>query len=470
MKNVKNRRAKSSSGGFTLIETALATVISSLLLVTVIGLIGTWQDQNVLATNQQRLAAIQQAIITYAAQNDRLPCPSSFLSTDAHYRRESTSCPASPALPAPVAGVYSAKGRSGSTDAYGGTPAQGYIIFGAVPVRDLGLPDSYIADAYGYDFTYAVTQSEVTAPLNPFAGTINVTDRIGLKSVPDLPFSTDNAPFPENGAAEYVVVDHGKDGMGAHVEDTITTTPVFPCFAAHLDQLNCSYLPGAGPATAAATPFLFRAAPFSNNPLSPGTWFDDTIIYPKVPNNNVCTIVPSSSNLVPPYPPPPAPPSPAFPSAGVSGASTGYNMGGYDNGTSVPPDTGSGILGYITATSHYKDSLEFGIDPGGYSTATASPTADAWCGAGYNVLAGGCTQTSGTPTGITLVTPPAPRNPYYVGLIDNYGADLAGASAEQVVGPPSSHPVITPAGIQGWECNGSSASGMQTQAYALCCN
>jgi len=464
MKNVKNRRAKSSSGGFSLIETSAIVAVCSLLLVTVIGLIKTWKDQNVLATNQQRLAAIQQAIIIYAAQNDRLPCPSSFLSTDANYRRESASCPAPPALPAPVAGVYSAKGRTGSTDAYGtaASAKTGYIIFGAVPVRDLGLPDSYIADAYGYDFTYAVTQSEVTAPLNPFAGTINITDSTGLKSVPDLPFSTDNAAFPENGAAEYVVIDHGEDGMGAYVEDTTTAAPVSSCTAARLDQLNCSYQPGAGPATAAAAPFLFRWAPFSNNPLSPATWFDDTIVYPKVPNNNVCTIVPSSSNS--------PPPTPTFPAAGVSGTSTGYNMGGYDDGKSVPPDTGQGVLGYITATEHYKDDLEFGIDPGGYSTALASPTADAWCGAGYNVVSGGCTQTSGAPTGITGVVPPAPRNPYYTGLIDNYGADLAGASAEQIIGPPSSHPVMTPAGIQGWECNGSSASGMQTQAYALCCN
>ena len=197
MNNKKNRGAKSSSSGFTIIEIAIIVVIASVLLVAGMGLLKTSMDQVTLTENQQRLSAIQQALVSYMSQNNRLPCPAPLkaaLGTSA-FGRENTVNPCTAG-----AGGTTAPGRNGSTDPYGGTKLTGTVVFGAVPVRDLGLPDSYIADTYGYRFTYAVTLSEtsITSPINPFAGAINVVDSSSAPGASVLPLGSDGSPGTGN--------------------------------------------------------------------------------------------------------------------------------------------------------------------------------------------------------------------------------------------------------------------------------
>jgi len=417
-----------SSSGFSLVEIAVVITAAAALLAAAVGLIKTWTDEAALATNQQHFTAIQQAIINYEAQNNRLPCASSYTAQPgtATFGRESTSCTG-----ALAPGTYKENGRQGDTDAYDvGPPTTGIIIIGALPVRDLGLPDSYRTDAYGYMYTYAVTKSEaLTNGLNGFAGAINVVE------TPAQPLASDNTV----GTATYVVVDHGKDGKGAFTGAATGPAIKCPAIGSTQDSYNCSFESGA------VANFAFYNAPF-NNQIGAGTsWFDDTVEHSGslVPNVKSCTTVWANST--------------------TAGNSSGHNEGGIDEGTGYGATTFWGVF-------YYTDYLVFSDTPIGGANVSTSPTADALCPTTqkYTVVTGGCTQTYGTPT------PASGPFTNIFGADLNSGFTAAGkyksskpSSNEQIVLPPASHPIL--GGSQGWECNGSSSNNIYTQAYAVCC-
>lgn len=434
MTREKNPIARFSSSGFTLVEIAVAVLICSVLLLAAVGLASTSTNQVNIAQNQQRLNAIQHSIINYKAKYNRLPCPASYIAQPGDaapkpfFGREIT-YPATAGCGSYTPdskNTFAAIGRNGSTDPYGGPKVTGKIIIGAVPVRDLGLPDSYIADTYGYMYTYAITRSEGVAPLNGFAGAINVADKTGATV---LPLASDGT----KGTAGYVVVDHGIDGKGAYYNGA--TTIASACSSTPgLDNANCNdYASG-----------YFRSAPFSTQ--SGGAHFDDMIVYSgeNLPNNKVCKIIYNA---------------PA--SATSAGTSTGRSQSGLDYGYGIYYGAVVFYAGNFTDGFFYSDK------PSGGMNAT-SPIVIASCTGNSHIVTGGCTQTGGAPvlnasgthftnvyTADYVYTPSSVFPPF------NYD--------QQLVQPPLSHPVYTNTGTQGWECDGISAKGIYTQAYAVCC-
>jgi len=424
-KEKKFKTYKISSGGFTLIEGAIAVAIASVLLAVAIDLIKTSMDKDAIAQNAQRLATIQQAILTFEANNNRLPCPAS-------YTAQPTAAPATPyfgrelnytsgtpssgcaTYPPTAPNAYLATGRTtGSTSPYpGGAAPTGQILFGAVPVRDLGLPDSYIADTYGYLFTYAVTQSATASPINPFGGVIDVINPV-----------TGTTLLATAGTATYALVDHGKDGKGAFSYG-ITGTPVRTCTsAAGYDKVNCSF------ETGAATPFAFNNAAFN---ASVGlSHFDDMVV-------NNATNTPTSSNTCTAVRNAPI-------TAAYAGTSAGTYMTGLDVGAGL--DVGDTViyLGAFTDKVFFSDFYFSGSN-------STSPIVVASCAAGSHVVSGGCTETLGMPTPLTgnFLT-----NIYTADLITTTGAapspcgnNTTSSQApcdtgltRQLVTPPMSHPV-----------------------------
>ena len=112
-----------------------------MLLLTGMGLLRSWMDQVSLSINQQRISAIQQALTTYAQQNNSLPQPASFkaLPSSLCFGRMITTTDLT---------LASCKVGPSSGVAY--SEAGGKIMIGALPVRELGLPDSYSTNSNGY--------------------------------------------------------------------------------------------------------------------------------------------------------------------------------------------------------------------------------------------------------------------------------------------------------------------------------
>jgi type II secretory pathway pseudopilin PulG len=422
---------KSPCSGFTLIETAIGILIASSMLVGAAALAKNWMKQYAEVTNQQRLTSIQQALHNYERQNNRLPCPASYTAAPdtTLYGRE-----ASLPSPANCAGV-SYPGRTGTTDPLGTGPVSlGMLFIGALPVRDLGLPDSYIGNSYGYRYTYAVTQSEAApitpgpipppnlSSLNPFAGAIDVKDQNGNTV---LPLDING----KSGTALYAVADHGADGKGAYNIDGKASRP---CTAGTgLDVQNCNlYASG-----------YFRSARFSSAPGP--NWFDDSIIYQTgISSAKICTTV--------------------FGTSPFFGLSLGWDESGVDAGGGA----GDNLMILPPPFFAFFEFFDFGFANAFFVSPTAtpnhtSPTADAYCpDTSFHVVTGGCSQTWWAPiqAGNGAVT-------------NVYGADINWLPATfQMIMPPLSHPLLpNSTGMQGWECNGSSSIGMETQAYATCC-
>jgi prepilin-type N-terminal cleavage/methylation domain-containing protein len=267
----KNNGFSRKDSGFTLIEIAIVLVISSLLIIPALRIFDQWLDQSRTATNQKRIDAIQQSLTNFMGRYGRMPCPSSFIGqpADATYGRE-----AAPLCANPDGSIYKPDGKG--TFAATGRSAPGNInsdiIIGAVPVRDLGLPDVMRSDAYGHLFTYAVSAAE-TKMLSDGPGVIDVVDASAHTVLPYLTDPTDPKKTI-SGTAVYVLVNHGKDGKGAYPANPgpSITAPPMPCASKPgLDVLNCSF------ETNPATPFAFRSALYSNNPGL--NWFDDTVVF-----------------------------------------------------------------------------------------------------------------------------------------------------------------------------------------------
>ena len=434
---------KYSSSGFTLLEVSIALTIGSLMVLMGIPLIKGWMAQATVSAGQQRMSAIHQALDNYETQHGRLPCPSSFFPGGPNYEHEIVPPPAPCAI---GAGTFPAVGRTGpivpspdGTSSVTNPP----IIIGALPVRDLGLPESYMADSYENMYTYAVPIYETSVPKYSPTGAIEVVDKN----------ATDVTPPPPSGAtkgtATYVVVDHGADGKGAYTL-TGTLTKIACNGTAGLDNDNCN-LYGSN---------HFRTASF--NQQVGGNWFDDMIVY-GVGNS-------AGNNTAPP-------PSAAVCTTiynGVSGAggSPGHYKQGFDSGWFM---AASSLAGFF----FFWNTLAVNIGPVNWiPSVTASPTADAYCiDKTYNAVSGGCTQTLGGPApgggGVTnaygggVVLGGIIPAPYF----DYEHLIFAKPRYSQIVPPPMGHPSAgtNALGGPGWECNGSSAAGMQVQAYVVCC-
>jgi type II secretory pathway pseudopilin PulG len=403
MNDLGNRITKSSSPGFSLLEISVVLLLCSLLVVSGVNLIKAWMDQNTLAVNQQRLNAIQQALTSYQSQKKSLPTPAGYKDPQGtNCFGRITPCPGGVA---------------------GGTFPVAPIIIGAVPIRDLGLPDSYISNPYGYRYTYAVATLATTPPMNStLASVINIKDAM-------------------TGAisnATYVVVDHGKDGKGTYTTEGVGPTA---CAGFGLDVPNCNHYASG----------YFQTAPFSNNILLLLSWFDDTVrSTPSQTANKACTVV--------------------YSAAAPGGTSTGYGQWGYDVGVGI----GFGPCTLIACFPIFAFTDTFTYGASNSPSPIISPTATtAYCSnPSYNVVTGGCTQTLGPPPAITATA--GPNGNTYSSSIPNtvlFGADINPAGSQiQPVMPPLSHPAMhNAAGTQGWQCNGSSANNIYTQAYAVCC-
>ncbi|MBI3440451.1 MAG: type II secretion system protein [Proteobacteria bacterium] len=281
--------------GFSLIEMAVVIGISAAMMSALLAVFKPIMFNQKMVADTAKMQAIQIALGNFVVQNGRLPCPAAanLNRTDnpANFAQE-TDCTVTPG-PAGTA----------STPAVAppGTPK---TRIGSVPVRALGLADSYYADSWGFDFIYAVREHLATPnivnevdvcqngvkwyqpntsnpPVTPgskdangcvatnqtgsindvnTAGTINIVDENNISLLP--------APNPP---AIYVLVDPGENGKGAYTADGKLHSPCGLALpTAGLDQENCN------------NDVTFRSAPYSlSTDLIAGInqYFDDKIIY-----------------------------------------------------------------------------------------------------------------------------------------------------------------------------------------------
>lgn len=212
MKNVKINLYKEARNGFTLIEVALVILIGGILLAGTGTLLMNYMQQTQMRTTERRIQVIDEALQLYLDLNGRYPCaaPANAPVDDPDFGVEFASCDTATAAP----------GGRGGRD----------VRIGVVPVRTLNLPDDLAGDAWGNRFTYAVTEAlAVDGTYNRTEGAIFVRDSAGNEIVND----PDDGP----GTAHYVVLSHGRNGVGA---TSLGGVSGLPCDLAALEGENCN--------------------------------------------------------------------------------------------------------------------------------------------------------------------------------------------------------------------------------------
>ncbi len=152
--------------GFTLLELSIVLAVVSLIAGVGISIATNALKAADRITTQEKLATLKAALESYALSYGYLPCPA---------RLDLTPTSSSSGLEA----------RSGSTScapSAGGLVAVNNIFIGNIPVRTLGLPDHYAADAWGGKITYAVSAPMVANAISYAGSNSTIAVRFGTRA------------------------------------------------------------------------------------------------------------------------------------------------------------------------------------------------------------------------------------------------------------------------------------------------
>ncbi|MFO0389840.1 MAG: prepilin-type N-terminal cleavage/methylation domain-containing protein [Alphaproteobacteria bacterium] len=193
-------RIHKARSGFTMLELSVVIVIIALITgmgtVATLGLVESAKS----AATEKKLDEIEKALQVFRLKNNRLPCPASLTLAPSNVN-------------------YGLEGQplGGCTT---GTPAatqyglNEYAVRGAVPVRSLGLPDSFMYDGWGRRFLYA---TDINAT---YADVFTVIRPREYCEIAILDNAENAISGDENyaGGAIYALVSHGPNGSGGYLE------------------------------------------------------------------------------------------------------------------------------------------------------------------------------------------------------------------------------------------------------------
>ena len=179
-------------------------------------------DQTALTRAQARLAALDDAIARYYRTHGTLPCPAALTIPEDHpdFGRATPACDS---IAAP--GTLRALPASG-------TDGRDNVASGAIPVRSLGLPDSFMYDPWGSRIHYALIAPLATQPLESFStsltsGVLQIVDASGAQITPQ----TSDIFVP------YALWSPGPDKRGAYSRAGV---PAGPDCGETSDSENCT--------------------------------------------------------------------------------------------------------------------------------------------------------------------------------------------------------------------------------------
>jgi prepilin-type N-terminal cleavage/methylation domain-containing protein len=188
--SLRNHMHCNTCRGFTLMELSVVLIIIGL--VTAIGVsagIGTLESAKRSQTDS-KLNVIENALMTFRINNNRLPCPGNLALThkDTGYGQEASG-------PGVCAGTNFGKA--------------GEVVEGAVPTRALNIPDDFMFDGWGRKINYAVDSN--ATDIEAF-NAIAIPESCGIQV-------NDGAGIPRSSGAIYALVSFGTNGHGGYLHN-----------------------------------------------------------------------------------------------------------------------------------------------------------------------------------------------------------------------------------------------------------
>lgn len=196
-------------GGFSLLELSVVLTIIAIVLASGLTLGGAKIEQNQIQNTFDEMEEIDKGLSVFVNTQGRMPCPSPLVATraDAEFGREATTCDAT------TTGIFRAEYPAGSGN---------FVVIGGVPFYALDMPDEYMADDWNVRYTYAVSESFITAATPTSTGNLRVEDDAGTLI---------------NDQVAWVLISHGPSRRGGYVARTGATAGA--CNAANADGENC---------------------------------------------------------------------------------------------------------------------------------------------------------------------------------------------------------------------------------------
>ena len=281
---------KRMQNGFTLIELCAVLLIMGLVTAALADNYHVYsQNQRLLKTYSTFNNTLSASLNTFYGVAHRLPCPAdpSLPLTDPMSGHEQINFTTQQCLV--TGGIVR---TNTGTRTLQGAAAPSFIAIGAFPywtIRDAVKQSSSwhgsatalasqndTVDSWGNQITYAVTESMAAQTYtSPSNGAIYVeTENFQGSCTPgSIPPTCQELTNPA-GSAQYILVSHGDDGVGAYpTQGTAPLTPFNPCPAVGTtaDAQNCS---GTG---------LFIQGLRSMGTSTPGTYFDDVVFFNAAP-------------------------------------------------------------------------------------------------------------------------------------------------------------------------------------------
>lgn len=214
--------------GFSLVEIAIVLVIISVIGGTLLKIIPVVTNSDLKNQNSARIEEINSAIISFVSQNGYLPCPADILT-------------------APNTPNFGILGdcATGASDVQIGSTIY-YVRYGMVPVRALGLPDSFAFDPWGYRYEMATIRNLATSSTN-FNAFLSAFPATGLTQALTIQDGSGNTLSPSsssspavNNAVVYVIRSAGENNNGAVPFQGAVSLPTCPV-SGLLDAENCSH-------------------------------------------------------------------------------------------------------------------------------------------------------------------------------------------------------------------------------------
>ncbi len=231
---------KNSISGYTLIEGAIVILLVGIFIGTFFAVYTLHIENKKMIQTETSLSQLTAAIGNFRAQYGRYPCPASLTApiNNPQYGREAaTGCAdeAEVAIGAcdmadPAVGYcVERSARQIDTDGVGGPDTFPRVRRGAIPFKNLNIPEEYTYDGHGNRIVYAVTERlAVTATFQLDHGGIDIVD----DATP--PGSVLFAPD----VAHFLVLSPGENGAGAYSNSGVQVQPC-PNPATSAEGDNC---------------------------------------------------------------------------------------------------------------------------------------------------------------------------------------------------------------------------------------
>lgn len=234
-------RARTPREGFSLIELSVVIAIVSVVAVMGLEVAATFMSRTAYQVTQERIEAIDRALVQYRRQYGRLPCPGALASSAVAESVKGGRCYGKEKRNDGAGNLCANYSNACDAAAFA---SNSNLKYGTVPVRDLGLPLYYMTDGYNNLLTYYVTNTMVTSStsFNLDTSVDGFTIRSGKQGA--TCGSTGNV-CQTRGTAAYVLLSFGKNARGA---TSPAGTVVLACLPAlpgttyvdgAIDSVNC---------------------------------------------------------------------------------------------------------------------------------------------------------------------------------------------------------------------------------------